>query len=251
MMPSSPNRTEAQPTTVIQAAGLQFAVRPQAAPPFTILKDLRVDVAAGEALAIFGRSGSGKTTLLNVLSGLDRPQAGRVVFEGIDLATAPAATLADIRRRRIGFVFQRFLLHGQRSATENVMLPMILNGATPAEARHAALDALEAVGLADRAHQPASRLSGGQCQRVAIARAMAHKPALILADEPTGNLDADTAVDILRLLRRLCNEQQVAMILTTHDDLVAAMADRSLRLADGRLVELEHHAASHPAPGPR
>jgi len=200
-----------------------------------VLENLNLDARTGELIAIFGRSGSGKTTLLNLLGGLDRPTSGTLQILGVDTARAEAADLARLRRTEIGFVFQRFLLQGRRTALANVMVPLLLGGMEPEAAAKRGSYALEAVGLASMADRPCAKLSGGQCQRVALARAIAPGPRLLLADEPTGNLDATTAGEILELLQKLKGQHGLSVIVTTHDDLVLEVADRSLNLRQGRL----------------
>ncbi len=195
--------------------------------------DMRVD--AGTRVAIAGPSGSGKTSLLLLLSGLERPSAGRICVDGVDLASLDADGLADLRRDRIGIVFQSFHLLPSLSALDNAALPLQMAGRP--QAREAAAEMLQAVGLAERMHHRPSELSGGEQQRVAIARALVHRPRLLLADEPTGNLDDQTAESVRELLFRLNRELGTTLVLVTHDMDFAARCDRVLRLHDGQLHE--------------
>jgi putative ABC transport system ATP-binding protein len=190
-------------------------------------------VAAGEIVALTGPSGCGKSTLLHVLSGVDRPDAGTVIVAGVDLARASARDLVELRRRRVGVVFQAFHLVPHLSAAENVALPLALAGRRD-DARVRAL--LERVGLAQRLHHHPGELSGGEQQRVALARALVHRPCLVLADEPTGNLDSHAGEVVLDLLTDLCRAEGAAVVLATHDERVAARADRRVRLSDGRIL---------------
>ena len=199
--------------------------------------DLRID--AGEFVAVTGPSGSGKSSLLNILGCLDRPDSGRCLIEGDDVASLDDEAISDIRNRRIGFVFQSFHLLPRLSVLENVLLPLRFHRDPPVGAQAHARELLERVGLADRsAHRPAE-LSGGQAQRTAIARALLLKPALLLADEPTGNLDSRSAADVLALLDEVHAGGQT-VVLVTHDNDVAAHAPRQIRLRDGRV---EHDGA--------
>ena len=198
------------------------------------LEDVSLHVPKGDFLAITGPSGSGKTTLMNILGCLDRPTAGKYLLEGTTVEGLGGAAAADIRNRKIGFMFQSFNLIGSMSALENVELPLVLRGESRKSRRQKALEALARVGLQDRAgHRPAE-LSGGQQQRVAIARVLAAQPPLILADEPTGNLDGVTSREILSILRQLHQEGQT-IVMITHDDGIAAAAPRQMRMEQGRL----------------
>jgi putative ABC transport system ATP-binding protein len=200
------------------------------APPRQVLCAVSLDVRAGECVAIMGESGVGKSTLLNVAAGLDRPDSGQIIFDGQDLATLDddAATLQ--RRRKMGFVFQAFHVLPNLSAAQNVALPLLLNGVRAKDASARVAAALASVGLDGRADTLPRELSGGQLQRVAIARALVHRPRLVLADEPTGNLDHDTATRILQLFVELTRQNGAAALLATHSALAAATADRVLRL---------------------
>ena len=202
------------------------------------LEDVSLHVPKGDFLAITGPSGSGKTTLMNILGCLDRPTTGKYLLEGTTVEGLGGAAAADIRNRKIGFIFQSFNLIGSMSALENVELPLVLRGESRKIRRQKALEALARVGLQDRAgHRPAE-LSGGQQQRVAIARVLAAQPPLILADEPTGNLDGVTSREILSILRQLHKEGQT-IVMITHDDGIAAAAPRQMRMEQGRLSTLE------------
>ncbi|MBA2725330.1 MAG: ABC transporter ATP-binding protein [Actinobacteria bacterium] len=199
------------------------------------LSGVDLQVAPGEFVAITGASGSGKSTLLHILGGLDRPDSGAVFLEGADLGTLDEESLALIRRRRLGFVLQFFNLLPTLSATENAAFPLLLDGVPDAMDRGAA--SLDAVGLSHRKDHRPSQLSGGEQQRVALARALVTRPAVVLADEPTGNLDSATSGEILKLLRSTADMGQ-AIVMVTHDALSAGVADRTVRLKDGRLETL-------------
>jgi len=197
------------------------------------LDGVSFSVAAGERVALVGPSGCGKSTCLNLISGVDRPDAGRAHVLGLDLAQARERELELLRRRRIGIVFQAFHLVPHLTVAENVALPLALDGrADPARVR----ELLERVGLAARAEHYPGELSGGEEQRTAVARALVHRPALVVADEPTGNLDSRSGAAVLALLEELVRESGATLVVATHDARVAASADRVLELADGRLV---------------
>jgi putative ABC transport system ATP-binding protein len=200
-----------------------------------VLSGVSLEVAAGEYVAIIGESGVGKSTLLNLIAGLDRPDRGRIALDSIDLGGLDDDGLTLLRRERIGFVFQAFHVLPYLTVARNVALPLMLLGRTAGmEARVASM--LEAVGLATRAASRPAELSGGELQRVAIARALVHRPSLLLADEPTGNLDPDTASHVVTLLRRSLAESGAAGLLVTHSLPAAASADRVLRLTPAGLV---------------
>ena len=200
------------------------------------LRGIDLAIRRGEHVAIMGPSGSGKSTLLHVLGCLDRPTRGRYRFEGEELGSAGEALRSRIRQERIGFVFQFFHLLGRLDALGNVELPMLLAGTPRPERRGRAAAALEAVGLADRLHHRPDQLSGGQRQRVAIARAVVMDPDVLLADEPTGNLDRASAEEVMALLERM-NREGRTLVVVTHDPEVAGRARRVVRLDDGRVVE--------------
>ena len=193
-------------------------------------------INAGEIVALMGRSGSGKTTTMHLLAGLEQVTAGEVRYRGKELSGLSEDALALWRRENIGLVFQAFHLIPTLSALENVAFPLYPADMSPAERSARAQSRLEMVGLADRATHRPSRLSGGEQQRVAIARALINDPGLILADEPTGNLDSETGADILALFHRLRDEAGVAFLIVTHDDKVAATADRIVRMKDGKII---------------
>jgi len=219
--------------------------RPDSAP---VLDRLRLQLAPGEYLAIMGESGSGKSTLLNLIAGLDRPDSGRVVFEGIDLATLDDDAVTRWRRASIGFVFQAFHVLPYLTVLENVALPLDLLGVRDPQRQQRALLLLEACGIAALAPRYARELSGGELQRIAIARALVHRPRLVLADEPTGNLDARTAQQILRLLREQLHANAASAILITHSVAAAQTADRILQLAVGQLQDAALSAAVQSVP---
>jgi putative ABC transport system ATP-binding protein len=202
-----------------------------------VLTDVSLDVPAGQFLAIAGPSGSGKSTLLGLIAGLDQPTAGRIEVAGVDITALGEDALARFRRDHVGYVFQSFHLLPTLTAQENVAVPLELAGEAGAVARAAAL--LAEVGLAERAHHYPVQLSGGEQQRVAVARAMVRRPALLLADEPTGNLDSATGKQIIELLVGMNRRLGSTLVLVTHDTALAAHADRVVTLRDGRIVSDE------------
>ena len=203
------------------------------------LDDVSLSVANGEFVAIMGPSGSGKSTFMNVIGCLDEPTGGRYFLEGIDIGHRERDELAEIRNRKIGFVFQGFNLLPRTSALENVELPMLYNGFTPKERRQRAMDALKSLGLEGREDHNPNQLSGGQQQRVAIARALVNQAPLILADEPTGNLDTKTSIEIMELFVKLNEESGITILLVTHEPDIAAYSKRIVRFLDGRIVSDE------------
>jgi putative ABC transport system ATP-binding protein len=198
--------------------------------------DVDIDVARGEMLAVMGPSGCGKSTLLHLLGGLDRPTSGELSLAGRRIDRLSERALAQLRRHEVGFVFQAYHLMDELTAQENVELPALLAGRTPRQAHHRAQQLLEQVGLAERADHLPSALSGGQRQRVAIARALANDPLVVLADEPTGNLDSGATLDLLRLFEAL-HTGGLTLVIVTHDERIAATADRLISMRDGALVD--------------
>ncbi len=201
----------------------------------TILQNIDLKVSAGEAIAIIGASGSGKSTLLGLLAGLDLPTSGKVHLDNIDIFTLDEDSRATLRGKVLGFVFQSFQLLPALSAIENVMLPLELMGVNNAQVTAQKL--LERVGLAMRLHHYPKQLSGGEQQRVAIARAFATQPKLLLADEPTGNLDSATGIQIIDLMFELNREQGTTLVLVTHDEVLSKRCSRQIRLVDGKLAQ--------------
>lgn len=228
--------TDATPSLVIRARGLAKAYRKgqQEVKP---LHALDLDVPAGEFLALMGPSGSGKTTLLNLVSGIDSPTEGTLEVNGTDLGRLPKRRLADWRARNVGYIFQLYHLIPVLTAYENVELPLLLHGLSRRQRHERVRQALERVDIADRHDHYPRQLSGGQEQRVAIARAIIGDPPLIVADEPTGDLDGEAAERILDLLRALCEDQQKTIVMVTHDPKAAARAHRTLHLEKGQLLE--------------
>ncbi len=201
------------------------------------LRGLSVQIAPGEVLSIMGPSGSGKSTLMNILGCLDRPTSGEYSLNGESVATLTDDQLADIRNRGVGFVFQSFNLLPRQTALANVELPLRYAELNGRNRKQIAKEALEAVGLGDRIKHKPNELSGGQMQRVAIARALVNDPAIIMADEPTGNLDSKSGDEIMKLLRKLNEERGTTLIIVTHDPEIAELTDRVISLHDGRIKE--------------
>ncbi len=200
------------------------------------LRGIDLDIRSGEAIAIIGRSGSGKSTLAHVMATLDRPTSGKVLINGSEVGRRSRRASNRLRNQEIGFVFQQFFMNARDSVLDNVMLPMVIAGIRPKLRRKRALDALETVGLLDKAYVRASDLSGGQKQRVCIARAIVNKPSIILADEPTGNLDTATSRVVEDMLFRLNQERGITLVIVTHDPDLAQRCGRQVRIADGQVV---------------
>ena len=223
---------------IMSSAGLRIHGLSRRFGTRAILRDLSLELAAGQYVAIVGESGSGKSTLLNLIAGLDRPDDGAIEIGGVDLAALDETRRTLLRRERVGFVFQAFHILPHLTVAQNVELPLVLLGVAAQERRARARGALADVGLGDRAESPPRELSGGELQRVAVARALVHGPALVLADEPTGNLDPDTADDVLALLASTIRRSGACGILVTHSMHAAATADRVMQLRDGALHPL-------------
>lgn len=219
---------------MVSAQGLS---RTYGSPPNAVhaLRDVSLEAAPGEMVALVGRSGSGKTTLLNMLGGLDRPETGTVHVDGVEVTALDDAGLSRLRRETVSYIFQTFGLLPTLTAAENVGVPLRLRRTPVAEREQRAALLLDLVGLRDHALQKPGELSGGQQQRVAIARALAGSPRLLIADEPTGQLDADTGVAVMALLRGIVDSEGVTAVVATHDALMVALADRVLTIADGRV----------------
>lgn len=206
----------------------------------TALNEIDLTIKKGEYIAIMGASGSGKSTLMNILGCLDRPTKGRYFLEGIDVSNKTDDELSLVRNKKIGFVFQSFNLIARTSALKNVELPMIYGRIGAEERRNIAMQLLKDVGLEDRAHHMPNELSGGQKQRVAIARALANKPQIILADEPTGNLDSRSSVEIMEIFGNLNKKEGNTVIIVTHEDEIAQFTDRVITFKDGKILKDEY-----------
>ena len=204
------------------------------------LRGVSLTVRRGEIVAIMGPSGSGKSTLMNILGCLDQPTYGLYVLDGQDVSTMSDDALAAARNKMVGFVFQSFNLLARTSALDNVLLPLVYAGATLRQRKKRSREVLESVGLGDRLHHTPNELSGGQQQRVAIARALVNQPAIILADEPTGNLDSTSGKEIMEILQRLNHDAGITVILVTHDPNVTRYAQRVIQLFDGRILKREN-----------
>jgi putative ABC transport system ATP-binding protein len=222
-------------TSVLRACGLRKEYGREAG-LVRAVDGVDLDVAAGETVAVMGPSGCGKSTLLHLLGGLDRPTAGEIWVAGRRIDQMTERALARVRRDAVGFVFQAFHLMDELTAVENVELPALLAGRSPRAARRRAAGLLDQVGLADRAKFLPSALSGGQRQRVAIARALVSDPQVVMADEPTGNLDSEATLDVLRLFESLHNAGQT-LVVVTHDSRIAATADRMISMRDGAFID--------------
>jgi putative ABC transport system ATP-binding protein len=237
-------KEDSMETPVIQLLGIEKiydtgAVRVHA------LRKVNIEIRRGEFVAIMGTSGSGKSTLMNILGCLDRPTAGSYRMEGVDISRLDKDQRADVRNRKLGFVFQGFNLLRRTTALENVELPLIYAGVPSAERVRRSRAALAVVGLAYREDNHPSQLSGGQQQRVAIARALVNNPSLLLADEPTGNLDTRTSLDVMSVFQRLNRESGITIVLVTHEPDIAEFASRVVTVRDGRIV------SDRPVPWPR
>jgi putative ABC transport system ATP-binding protein len=202
---------------------------------FTALHEISLEIEPGAFMSFVGPSGSGKTTLLNLIGGLDQPTAGNIYFKNIKLGDLGRTALAEYRRKNLGFIFQTYNLLPVYSVYENVLFPLLLDGNKESAVHQMVMDMVDSVGLADQAKKKPSQLSGGQCQRVAIARALVKNPALILADEPTANLDAKNSFQILELMRELNKSFKAAFIFSTHDEKVTKYVSREVGLEDGRV----------------
>jgi len=211
------------------------ASRSYGTPPVTALDSVSLEIGRGEFVAITGPSGSGKSTLLNLLGGLDHPTSGEVVVDGVHLERADDRELTLYRRLKLGIVFQFFNLLPSMSVVENVELPLLLRGDDARESRAKALEMLDQVGMTRRSSHFPHQLSGGEMQRAAIARGLVHGPSLLLADEPTGNLDSANASQVLEVIAKIASRRTATVIMVTHSDSVAALADRRIRMKDGRV----------------
>ncbi len=235
MPPPTEPDSPTSPAPLIRLRGLS-KIYPEGERKREVFRDLDADFERGEFVALIGRSGSGKSTLLNLISGIDLPTAGEVTIAGIGLTRLSERERTLFRRRHIGFVFQFFNLIPTLTVLENLLLPLELKGRIGAAERQRASDLLAQVGLADRPHSYPDRLSGGEQQRLAIARALVHKPQLLLADELTGNLDAETGGRVMDLLHDLVRQAGMTLLLVTHSRELAGLADRMLIVGDGRLT---------------
>jgi putative ABC transport system ATP-binding protein len=241
--PSNSDQSKRLPMYVLETRSLKKNYGAEGEVCVHALRGVDLQVRKGELLAIMGPSGSGKSTLLHILGGVETPSTGQVLLEGVDLATLNDDQRTIIRRERMGFIFQSFNLLPAFTAEENVALPLELGGMASSEARRRAADSLKLVAMSHRRDHVPSTMSGGEQQRVAIARALVMRPALLLADEPTGNLDSANGRQVTALLRRLATQEDQTIVMVTHDANVAAQADRLVRLRDG-LVESDGEAES-------
>jgi putative ABC transport system ATP-binding protein len=211
--------------------------------PLQVLKGIDLDIMKNEYVALMGPSGSGKSTLMNILGCLDSPTAGKYILNGQDVSKMPDDALADVRNKEIGFVFQQFNLLPRLTALENVALPLVYAGSSRKQRTEMAMDVIRKVGLEDRSHHKPNELSGGQCQRVAIARALVNNPSIILADEPTGNLDSKTSIEIMEIFGKIQSAGNT-VVLVTHEEDIANHAHRIVRLRDG-LIESDRLKSEH------
>lgn len=211
---------------------------------FHALRGVDLDVFRGESLAIVGKSGSGKSTLMHLLALLDRPTGGRIDIDGRNAVSLGKSEVNALRNATFGFVFQQFFLNAGQSVLENVSLPLVIAGVAPKERQRRTMEALESLGLADKAKKNAASLSGGQKQRAVIARALVNQPAVIFADEPTGNLDSTTGGQVEDILFSLQRERNITLVVVTHDAQLAGRCDRAITIADGRIVAEEQEVAA-------
>jgi ABC-type lipoprotein export system ATPase subunit len=229
---------------LIEVVGLKKVYNPGTDKEVEVLHNISTEIFAGQFVAIIGQSGSGKSTLLNILGALDTPTEGNVFIDGVDIAHLDSDGLADIRGNKIGFVFQFHHLLDEFSCLENVLMPVSIQKGVPSKDDTAyAIKLLERVGLGSQLKKRANQMSGGQQQRSAIVRALTNRPRIVLADEPTGNLDSRSGAEVFALMREIAAEMDVAFLMVTHDDRLARQADRILRIEDGYLHEDTPHAA--------
>jgi len=221
--------------SIIEALDIHKSYRRDSAPPVEVLKGITLKIKEGEFVAVMGPSGAGKSTLLHILGLIDRPTRGELLLKGEKTHEMNEKERAALRNRFLGFVFQAHYLLPEFTAMENVAIPLIIGGLDPTQAKRKAQWVLERVGLAPRLHHKPSELSGGEQQRVAVARALINNPALLLADEPTGNLDRETGLQLMELLLELHQERGMTVVMVTHDPLLASKAQRILKLVDGRI----------------
>ena len=222
--------------TIISLKNVSKIYRTAAGEQLAALDNVNLEIEEGEFVAVVGESGSGKTTLLNMIGGLDQPTEGSVLVDGHDITSAGDRELSLFRNRSIGFIFQSFHLQSLQTALANVMVPLLFADASWPEARKKSETSLGLVGLADKVNQRANQLSAGQCQRVAIARAIINNPRILLADEPTGNLDVHTGIEIINLLKQINMEQKTTVLLVTHERDVASQARRMITIKEGRII---------------
>jgi putative ABC transport system ATP-binding protein len=221
---------------IISLKNVSKIYRTAAGNQLAALDNVNLDIQEGEFVAVVGQSGSGKTTLLNVIGGLDQPTEGGVLVDGHDITSAPDGELSRFRNKTIGFIFQSFHLQQLQTASANVMVPLLFADTSWSEARKGAEERLAEVGLSDKINQRANQLSAGQCQRVAIARAIVNKPKILLADEPTGNLDLHTGAEIINLLKKINSERNTTLLIVTHDVEVASQARRIITIEGGKII---------------